>query len=198
MTEQGRRPGETANEQILLQVRPRRIAIYASIGAFAVVASMVVIGVLLRSSEDGVSFRLADQIGLIGIGLLLGAAIMAMARPRLRVTVGGVLVRNVLGERYFEWQLVHRIAFPEGANWAQVKLADDEAYPLMAIQAIDRERAVAALKELRELHERYAPKRLVKTPPAGPVAPPPDRPLGRLEKIDLELATKREAKRSRS
>lgn len=175
-------------QQFLLVVRPRRIAIYACISAAAVVSAMVVIGLLLRDANEGVQFRTSDQISLIGLGLLIGAAILSMARPRLRVGETGIWVRNVFGERYFPWQLVLRIAFPEGANWAQVLLADDESHPLMAIQAMDKQRAVTALQQLRELHRRYAPE--PPKPAPAPRAADPERPLGRLEKIDREMAAK--------
>lgn len=174
------------SREYLLTVRPRRIAIYAVISATLVVAAMVIVGLLLRDANEGVQFRPADQIALICLGVLLGAAILAMARPRLRVSESGIWVRNIFGERYFPWPLVHRIAFPEGANWAQVQLPDDESYPLMAIQALDKQRAVDALRKVRDLHHRYAPE------PPAPSAPPPvadpDRPLGRLEKIDRKMA----------
>ena len=87
----------------------------------------------------------ADQIGIIGIGLILAGLIMTAARPRLRVDRNGLWIRNVVGESFIPWQLVVRIAFPQGANWAQLIMPDDETKPLMAIQAMDKGRAVAAL-----------------------------------------------------
>ncbi|MTD14077.1 PH domain-containing protein [Nakamurella sp. YIM 132087] len=173
------------HQGVLLTVRPRRMTIYASISAAVVVIAMVIVGIALRNSEAGISFRVADQIALVGLGVLIGAGILLMARPRLQVTEQGLWVRNVLGERFFEWELAHRIAFPEGANWAQLQLPDDEVHAVMAIQAMDRQRAVTALQAARELRERFAGP-----PPAPPArdealfAAESSRPLGRLEKID--------------
>jgi len=182
---------------ILLQVRPRRITIFASIAAGLVIASMVVIGLLLRDTNEGVEFRTADQIGLIGIGLILGGVIMTAARPRLRVDRNGLWIRNMLGEQFTPWPLVVRVAYPQGAPWAQVLMPDDEIKPLMAIQAMDRGRAVTALEKVRELQATYGP------PPPIPAAPPavrleqsemanPERPLGRLEIIDRQKAAARD------
>jgi hypothetical protein len=179
----------TEPAEILLQVRPRRITVFASIAAGLVIASMVVVGLLLRNTNEGVEFRTADQIGLIGIGLILGGVIMTAARPRLRVDRRGLWIRNMLGEQFTPWPLVVRIAYPQGAPWAQVLMPDDEIKPLMAIQAMDRGRAVTALEKVRELQASYGP------PPPTPAAPPPvrhaqseralpERPLGRLESID--------------
>lgn len=179
---------------VLLTVRPRRIAIYAWIAAGLVVAGMAVIGSLLLDSEDGVPFRTVDQIGLIGFGVIMGVAILTTARPRLRVTPEGIAVRNIIGENFYAWPLVQRIAFPQGAPWAQVVLPDDETHPLMAIQGIDRERAVAALRSARALHERYAPPETRPVEPTGNRildTPEPERPLGRLEIIDRRKAAQK-------
>ena len=182
---------------ILLQVRPRKITILASIAAGLAIATMVVIGLLLRDTNEGVEFRTTDQVGLIGIGLVLGGVIMTAARPRLRVDRGGLWIRNVLGEQFVPWELVVRIAYPQGAPWAQVVMPDDEIKPLMAIQGMDRGRAVTALEKVRELQATYGP------PPPIPTAPPPlrleqselanpERPLGRLEIIDRQKAAARD------
>ncbi|GAA2020978.1 hypothetical protein J2S58_001247 [Nakamurella flavida] len=194
-TEPGTAPAPVAAPgTVLLTVRPRRIAIFAWIAAAVVVGAMGVIGFLLRDSDEGVPFRLADQIGLIGFGVIMGLTILTTARPRLRVTPEGISVRNIVGEKFYEWPLVRRIAFPQGAPWAQVILPDDETHPLMAIQGIDRGRAVQALRRARALHEQYAPP---ETRPAEAVGnrildtPEPDRPLGRLEIIDQRRAARK-------
>ena len=185
----------TPGSPVLLQVRPRRITILASIAATLVIGSMVVIGLLLRDTNEGVTFTVNDQIGLIGIGLVLGAAIMTAARPRLRADENGMSVRNVFGETFVPWSLVLRVAFPSGAHWAELQMPDDEVKAVMAIQAMDRGRAVTALERLRALHERYAPPPPVPSAPAersGPTEQDPQRPLGRLEIIDRQKAAERD------
>ncbi len=174
-------------------MRPRRITILAVISASIVVLAMIVIGLLLLGSEEGVSFRVSDQIGLIGIGLVLAGLILTAARPRLRVDRTGVRVRNVLGEQVVPWSLILRISYPQGSPWAQLVMPDDEVKPVMAIQAIDRARAVRALERVRALQAQYGP------PPPQPAAsqrarPEDDlaRPLGRLEIIDREKAAARD------
>ena len=49
------------------------------------------------------------------------------------------------------------MSFPVGARWARVDLPDDEYVPLMAIQSVDKERAVAAMDAVRSLLARYRP-----------------------------------------
>jgi len=191
---------------ILLQVRPRRITIYAAMSATLVVGAMVVIGLLLLNSNEGVAFRTSDQIGLIGVGLILGGLIMTAARPRLRADKNGLWVRNMFGDEFIPWPLVLRIAYPQGAPWAQLNMPDDEAKPVMAIQAMDRGRAVQALEAVRALQAEYGPP---PPAPAARVAPAGvdddqlrdvrlgdssnlQRPLGRLEIIDREKAAQRD------
>ncbi len=185
------------DDPVLLLVRPRRIAIYAGIASALVLATMVVIGLLLRGTSAGVQFRVSDQIGLIGVGVLMAAIIMTAARPRLRVFATGLGVRNVFGEKLFPWEGIVRVAFPEGSPWAQLILADDDTYMVMAIQAMDRQRAVNALREVRALHEKYRPPQPPTPSPEALAAREASareeyrRPLGRLEIIDQEKAAKR-------
>ncbi len=193
----------TPTGEPLLVVRPRRIAIYAVISASTVILAMVVVGILLRNSNDGVSFQTSDQVGLIGLGLLIGIAILMMARPSLKVFEEGLLVRNVLGENFYEWALIYGISFPEGAQWALLRMPDDETHPVMAIQLLDRGRAVASLAAVRELHQKYAP------PPPKSSVPDEEamrlleeqensRPPGRLEIIDRVNAAKGKTPRPKS
>jgi len=187
----GNDPTAGGRSPVLLQVRPKRITIYASIAAAIVVGSMVVIGLLLRDTNEGVAFRTADQIGLIGVGLILGGVIMTAARPRLRVDRNGLWVRNIFGESFTPWQLVTRVAYPQGAPWAQLQMPDDELKPVMAIQAMDRGRAVKALEDVRALQADFGPPPLKAPPPRTPDQDPP-RPLGRLELIDQRKAAARD------
>ena len=75
---------------MLFQVRPRKITILATIAAVVVVGVSVVAGLLLKDVNDGVTFRTTDQVGLIGVGIVLSGAILTTARPRLRATEAGL------------------------------------------------------------------------------------------------------------
>lgn len=180
----------------LLTVRPRRIAIYAAIGATAVVAVGIFVALKLRSSDTGVFFRTTDALAMVGLGLLFAGGLMLTARPRLQADAEGLRVRNIVGEKFVAWPLIERIAFPEGSVWAQLELADDEVMSVMAIQGMDKQRAVDALREVRALHDRYAPpptrRERLPLPPEDP-----NRPLGRLEIIDRRKAAEGGGKKRR-
>jgi Bacterial PH domain len=140
-----------------LQVRPHLTPYFAYAAAFVVAVGLIVVGFLLKIRSTGVFFQTADQVAMGGLGIVLGGAILLFARPRLRVGKSGLAVRNLLGDRLIAWQDVVDVSFPRGARWARVDLADDEYIPVMAIQAVDKERAVDAMDRVRDLLARYRP-----------------------------------------
>jgi Bacterial PH domain len=83
--------------------------------------------------------------------------VLLFARPRLRVGAAGLSVRNMLGDKLVPWSDVVDVTFPQGARWARVDLHDDEYIPLMAIQAVDKGRAVESMDTVRALMDKYRP-----------------------------------------
>jgi hypothetical protein len=152
-----------------MDVRPRRARWVAVALAVVLVAVFSVVAALLRRTDTGVFFRTADQVAMVLLGLMLGGAALLFARPRVRADADGVYVRNVVGTHQLPWELVLRVSFPDGAPWARLELPDDEYLAVTAIQAADREHAVAAIRRLRALHQRYAP---VVAPDPVPTQPP--------------------------
>ncbi len=133
-------------------VRPRKVSIAAWVGATAVLVLFVVVAVVLRNSDTGVRFRAADQVSLVVLGVLIAGGLLLLARPRVIADAEGIEVRNVLFNRRFPWELVRRVAFPDGASWARLDLPDDEYIAVLAIQAVDGSRAVDAIRKVRALH----------------------------------------------
>lgn len=131
--------------------RPRKARVIAAIVAVVLLAAFTVAGLLMLRTHTGAYFRLSDQIAMIGIGLFLAAGALWFARPRVRADADGVEVRNMLGARHFRWSDVEGVSFPDGAPWARLELENDEYVPLVAIQAIDGEHAVTAMRTLRRI-----------------------------------------------
>jgi hypothetical protein len=142
----------TEQQTATLVIRPRRTLIMCSVLAVLLLGVFIVVAVLLRNSHTGVVFEPADQAAMIGIGILLAAGTMLFALPRVRADATGVEVRNVLATRKFAWTDVLSVSFPDGASWARFELPEDEYFSVMAVQAVDRDRAVAAVRALRRLH----------------------------------------------
>ncbi|HKS46763.1 MAG TPA: PH domain-containing protein [Amycolatopsis sp.] len=126
----------------------------SAVVAVVLLVVFAVVAVLLRGSDTGAIFRLSDQIAMMGVGVLLAAASMLFATPRVRADADGIEVRNVLIGRKFGWLDVLGVSFPDGASFARLELPEDEYYGLLAIQAVDRERAVEAVRALRRLHKQ--------------------------------------------
>ncbi|HET9139734.1 PH domain-containing protein [Actinophytocola sp.] len=143
--------------EVTLVVRPRRIRLFTAIPALLVIGAFVAIALLLKRGDTGVTFHTSDQFAMVGIGLLLAAALLWPTWPRVRADAAGIEVRNMLAPRRFAWTEVRAVTFPDGARWARLELPADEYVPLLAIQALDGEHAVTAMRHLRHLHRRSTP-----------------------------------------
>jgi len=120
----------------------------------------------LQASDTGVDFRVSDQIAMVGLGVVLALVALSPMRPRVRADAEGVSVRNVLFSRRFDWGEVRSVSFPDGASFPRLELAEDEYYSVLAVQAMDRQRAVDAVRGLRRLH-RAALSRVAAAGQAG-------------------------------
>ena len=140
-----------------IEVRPHLTPYFAYGAAFLIAAAHIAVGVLLKIGTSGVIFQTADQVAIALLGLVIAGAVLLFARPRLRVGAPGVAVRNLFGYRLIPWSNVVDVSFPRGARWARVDLPDDEYVPVMAIQAVDKDRAVDAMDSVRALLARYRP-----------------------------------------
>jgi hypothetical protein len=140
-----------------LEVKPHLTPYFAYAAAFAIATAHIAVGFLLKVGTSGVIFQTSDQVAMAILGIILGAIVLLFARPRLRVGASGIAVRNLLTYRLIPWSDVVGVSFPQGARWARVDLPDDEYVPAMAIQSVDKERAVDAMDEVRNLVSRYRP-----------------------------------------
>jgi hypothetical protein len=137
------------------QIRPHRAPYFAYTAAFLIAAVHIAVSFLLKVRSSGVIFQTADQVSIAGIGVIIAGCVLLLARPRLRVGAAGLSVRNLFGYRLVPWSDVVGVSFPAGARWARIDLPADEYIPVMAIQAIDKEYAVAAMDTVRTLVARY-------------------------------------------
>ena len=147
-----------------IEAHPRRLTLVCRGVAALVVVVFAVLALLLpRGSADGQVFGPSDQVGFFGIGVLLATGVLCLTRSRVRADASGIWVRNVLGDRYFPWQVVVGVHLPDGASWAQLELQDDETVAVLALQSNDGERTVESVLALRRLLRDSAGR-------------PPDRP----------------------
>ena len=140
-----------------VELRPHRTPLFAYAAAFLIAILLIVVGLLLKTKSSGVIFQTSDQVAMAVLGLIIAGGVLLFARPRLRVGPQGISVRNLLGDRLVPWSEVVGVSFPAGHRWARVDLPDDEYIPVMAIQAVDKDRAVDAMDTVRSLLARYRP-----------------------------------------
>lgn len=140
-----------------LVCRPHWTPIVAYVAAFLILAAHVAGGLLLKIGSTGVVFQTADQVAMGLLGVVLAGAVLLLTRPRLLVGSAGLSVRNILGYKLIRWPDVVGVSFPIGSRWARIELPDDEYIPVMAIQAVDKGRAVDSMDAVRELVARYRP-----------------------------------------
>ena len=140
-----------------VELRPHWTPIFAYAAAFLIVVAHIAVGFLLKVGSTGVIFQTSDQVAMAVLGLVLAGAVLLLARPRLRVGPAGLSVRNLLSDRIVPWSDVVGLSFPVGRRWARIDLPDDEYVPVMAIQAVDKDRAVEAMDTVRSLLARYRP-----------------------------------------
>ncbi|TDK92739.1 PH domain-containing protein [Mycobacterium paragordonae] len=130
---------------------------FAYAAAVLLVMAHIAIGLVLKIGSTGVVFQTADQVAMGVLGVVLAGLALLFTRPRLRVGASGLSVRNVFSDKLIPWADVVGVSFPVGSRWARVDLPDDEYIPVMAIQAVDKERAVHAMDAVREQLARYRP-----------------------------------------
>ena len=136
--------------------RPRMMSRIA-IGVAAVIAVAGIIVAILNNRSSGAILRTADQVAMGGLALLLAGAVLLLLRPRLKAGPNGLAVRTLLDYRVIPWSEVVDFSFPPGRRWARIDLPANEYVPVVAIQSIDGEHAVAARVPVRDLMARYRP-----------------------------------------
>lgn len=145
----------TVTDEGAVVIRPRRATWVSVVLAAFLLVAFVVVAVLLRSSNTGAIFEVSDQIAMVGIGIVLAGGALLFATPRVRADAKGIEVRNVilLTKRY-SWLEVIAVSFPDGASFARLELPEDEYLGVLAIQSVDRDHAVEAVRALRRLHKQ--------------------------------------------
>jgi hypothetical protein len=135
-----------------LEVRPVVMTRIGWTCAVVVFVVFQVTAVVMPSANAGATFTLQDQIGTGIIGVILAGLFIMLTRPRLSADREVVRLRSFLGGwRTVPWDLVQRVEFPRKVRFARLVLPAEETLAIYAIQRLDRERAVAAMADLRAL-----------------------------------------------
>jgi hypothetical protein len=141
-------------------IRPRKVRRVCWVLAPSVAGFFVILAALLRGPVAGDPnagvFQPGDQVAMVILGLLAAGAILLFTRPRVVADTRHIEVRNIVGQHDLPWAVVRRIVFDRGNPWVSLELADDDRLAVMAVQAADKDHAVAAVRALRALHAASA------------------------------------------
>jgi Bacterial PH domain len=131
---------------------PRRMRLLCAAVAVVVIGVMAYVAVTLPSTTNTViAYGTADQFAMLGIGVVLAAGIAFLGRSRVDADAAGIRFRNIAMQHRLPWSAVRAVAFDRRSAWATLVLENDDEVALLAIQAVDGERAVAAVEGLRAL-----------------------------------------------
>jgi hypothetical protein len=138
----------------VVTLRPQKARLVCAIAAAAVLVVFTLVATALTGPMgDGPGvFQAGDQAAMVGLGVLAALGILALTRPRVRADASGVRIRNVIGGYDLPWSVVRAVRFERGAPWATLELHNDDVVAVMAVQATDKDYAIAGIRALRALH----------------------------------------------
>jgi hypothetical protein len=141
-------------ESPVVSLRPRKARVVCGIAAVAVLAVFTWVGLALSGpvNTGPAVFGTGDRVAMIVLGVLAALGILLLARPRVEADARGVRVRNLLASHELPWSVVRAVRFSRNSPWASLELTDDDMIAVMAVQATDKEYAVAGVRALRALH----------------------------------------------
>ncbi|HEX6873837.1 MAG TPA: PH domain-containing protein [Micromonosporaceae bacterium] len=134
-------------------IRPVKIRRVAWVLAPVVAVFFAILAAALSGSTgDGRGvFQPSDQIAMIFLGLLFAGGILLFARPKVVADRHTIKIQNILGGYELPWQVVREVRFDRGNPWLTLELHDDDVVAVLAVQATDKDHAVAAVRSLRAL-----------------------------------------------
>ncbi|MFI5844530.1 PH domain-containing protein [Catenuloplanes sp. NPDC051500] len=144
----------TATPAPLRAFRPRAMRVAALVIAILVCWVIVVSGLNLSgtmTANGGQTFE-SDSWALIALGPLLALPLLLPLRVRIDADAAGVHVQNLVREFDVPWSAVRAVRYRHGAPWATLDLVTNEVVTVLAVQALDGQRALEAIRRLRKLH----------------------------------------------
>ena len=134
----------------------RKVAI---VWIILVMAAHLFMGFTVGLSFTGATVTTIDKFAFPGVGVLISIlSWLALTRPRLRANSDGVEIRNILGTRFYPWQVIYGLSFPEGSRMARIELPDFEYVPVWALQSGDKQDVITKVRSFRDLEARYMPQ----------------------------------------
>ena len=143
-------PQPTNSATVSAVPRLLRMAVAAAALAIMIVTTVVVLR-LPTSTVGVVAFGPVDQVAIFGLGLVLAAGILWLGRPRVDADEHGIRVRNIATGQDLSWAQVAAVRFEHKSSWATLLLRNGDELSVVALQAWDGDRTLAAVRGLRSL-----------------------------------------------
>ncbi|MDO5683145.1 MAG: PH domain-containing protein [Propionibacteriaceae bacterium] len=141
--------------------RARTLLIWA-IGFSVTLIAASALGWLALDPIIRARFNNFQILTLIVIGLVLIGFMMGLGMSIVRADEKGLMIRNAISIRRLRWDEIAEIQYRHGDPWAYAMLAGTEDDPvrrqMIGIQTTDKDRAHAAVAELRALHAHFRGK----------------------------------------
>src|SRR3569833_2623119 len=135
--------GDVSDSPAPVSAVPRRMRQLCAVAAAVVVAVMTYVALTLQSSSTGVvQFGTVDQVAVFGIGLVVGAGLLALGRSRVDADAEGVRFRNVALGHALPWTAVRAVAFERKSPWASLVLRNGDKNAQNTNQTNNRMHAV--------------------------------------------------------
>lgn len=96
-------------------------------------------------------FTFLQRLTLIAFGLAAATGGYALARSRVEARAEGLVAVNGYRSHTYSWDQVAGVTLRAGGPWAILELADGSTAAAMGIQGSDGARAVAQVRQLREI-----------------------------------------------
>lgn len=148
----------TAVSADAVTARPQLMSRVSWACAAVVLAVFLVTAAVMKRANAGATFGLKDQLGTVVVGVIIAGLFLMGTRPRLAADAESVRLRSFLGGwRTVPWELVVRVEFPSNVRFARLVLPGEETLAIYAVQRLDREYAVEAMRGLRALYAQTHP-----------------------------------------
>lgn len=143
----------------VVTARPQLMRRIGFICSAVVLIVFLITALVMKSHSAGATFTDKDQVGTAVIGVILAGLFLMLTRPALRADTEAVRMRSFLGGwRVVPWDVVVRVEFPSSVRFARLVLPGEETLALYAVQRMDREYAVEAMRGLRRLFAETHPE----------------------------------------
>jgi hypothetical protein len=141
-----------------VKAEPHKTARIAWISSAFVLIVFVITSLVMKRYNAGASFNDKDQVGTVVVGIILAALLIMPTRPRMEADEKSVRLRSFLGGwREVPWDVIVAVRFPSKVRFAQLVLPGEETLAIYAIQRFDKQYAVTAMHQLRELYAAVHP-----------------------------------------